>query len=699
MKKFSVVLAGLLAFLYLLNPTAGVFELIPDNIPLVGNLDEATATMVLLAALRYFGIDLTEMFIKKNGIDFTKGKLMRLSLLLVAATAILFACSGPQVSRTAHPDRWADAALLPVQEAQEHRDTEGLCALLSDKSAAVREAVALAFASVQDSASIPCLLKALSDEEGAVRATAAFALGFIADSLTIERMAELAMNERDSTVQRAYLSASFLAMQRKGMLKDPQAIIYYLESSKGQERVRAADALRRLPDTVLVRMEEDYLRMVEEEQDEEVKAMLVRGMVAFNSDRATELLIASMKPGKPRMLRINALRSYGNGSATAVRDMLFNALADESAGFRMFALEALERLDALDPDLCLAAAEQAVDPFIRIATLGLAVRQGTQEPSGMAASALLAAMEPSSNTPYLNAAVITAKAQLPEQFWSAEERSAFMQDSARPAVERQAMFQAMVKAERQVMMRSRYAAREAQYAGLRKVVTAALETQDAGLICAVAELLADEDAEAIAVLLPKGTEQAALVQLDPFRDLETIRLLNKVVALRDGLAAPKQGPPAFNHPIDPVKLRALKQGQRYRIVTAKGTIIIATEVDDCPGSSLAFDSLVTAGYYNGKAFHRMVPNFVAQGGCPRGDGYGGMPWTLRTEIGRKLFTAGSVGLASAGRDTESCQFFITHSATPQLDGRYTRFGEVVQGMDIVWHLQVGDVMERVERID
>ena len=74
MKKFSVALAGLLAFLYLLNPTAGIFELIPDNIPLVGNLDEATATMVLLAALRYFGLDFTEMFMKKKEIDFTKEK-------------------------------------------------------------------------------------------------------------------------------------------------------------------------------------------------------------------------------------------------------------------------------------------------------------------------------------------------------------------------------------------------------------------------------------------------------------------------------------------------------------------------------------------------------------------------------------------------------------------------------------------------
>jgi len=214
----------------------------------------------------------------------------------------------------------------------------------------------------------------------------------------------------------------------------------------------------------------------------------------------------------------------------------------------------------------------------------------------------------------------------------------------------------------------------------------------------VGEFLADEDAEVVALLLPIGSEQVALEALRPIRDMEATRPLQNAEAKRDGLAPPTHSAPPFNHPIDKEKLRDLKQGQRYRITTEKGLVIIATDVNECPGSSLAFDSLVVAGYYNGKAFHRMVPNFVVQGGCPRGDGYGGMPWTLRTEIGRKLFTAGSVGLASAGRDTESCQFFITHSATPHLDGRYTCFGEVVEGMDVVWRLQVGDVMEKVERI-
>lgn len=72
MKRFFVGLSGVLSLLYLLNPTLGVFEFIPDNIPFVGNLDEATATMVLIAALRYFGWDVTDLFKKRTAIDFGK---------------------------------------------------------------------------------------------------------------------------------------------------------------------------------------------------------------------------------------------------------------------------------------------------------------------------------------------------------------------------------------------------------------------------------------------------------------------------------------------------------------------------------------------------------------------------------------------------------------------------------------------------
>ena len=85
----------------------------------------------------------------------------------------------------------------------------------------------------------------------------------------------------------------------------------------------------------------------------------------------------------------------------------------------------------------------------------------------------------------------------------------------------------------------------------------------------------------------------------------------------------------------------------------------------------------------GRPSHRVVPNFVAQGGCPRGDGFGSLPYTIRSEFAPIHYGTGSVGVASAGAHTESCQWFITHSPTPRLDGRYTIFAEVIRGMEVV----------------
>ena len=91
------------------------------------------------------------------------------------------------------------------------------------------------------------------------------------------------------------------------------------------------------------------------------------------------------------------------------------------------------------------------------------------------------------------------------------------------------------------------------------------------------------------------------------------------------------------------------------------------------------------------AFHRIVPNFVVQGGdFERGDGYGGSMTTIPTEASEFEFERGVVGVASAGNDTESAQFFIMHQWQPHLNGRYTRFGTVIKGMEVADKLQRGD---------
>ena len=118
--------------------------------------------------------------------------------------------------------------------------------------------------------------------------------------------------------------------------------------------------------------------------------------------------------------------------------------------------------------------------------------------------------------------------------------------------------------------------------------------------------------------------------------------------------------------------------------------------DLAPGTVVNFVRLVKNGFYKNKAFHRVVPNFVIQTGCPRGDGYGSLDYTLRSELPYLHYDEGGyVGMASAGNNTEGTQFFITHSPAPHLDGKYTIFGKVSKGMEVVQSIAVGDSIEEV----
>jgi cyclophilin family peptidyl-prolyl cis-trans isomerase/HEAT repeat protein len=137
-------------------------------------------------------------------------------------------------------------------------------------------------------------------------------------------------------------------------------------------------------------------------------------------------------------------------------------------------------------------------------------------------------------------------------------------------------------------------------------------------------------------------------------------------------------------------LESIKPSQRVSFRTSKGTFTVRLRKEVAPFTVLAFFKLVKQKFYNGLTFHRVVPGFVIQGGDPRGDGWGGAGFTVRSEWSLVDFERGSVGMASSGKDSEGCQFFITHVPTPHLDGRYTLFATVTSGMEVVDRIQVGD---------
>jgi len=106
-------------------------------------------------------------------------------------------------------------------------------------------------------------------------------------------------------------------------------------------------------------------------------------------------------------------------------------------------------------------------------------------------------------------------------------------------------------------------------------------------------------------------------------------------------------------------------------------------------------NLARKGFFNNVRFHRIVPDFVVQGGDPRGDGEGGPEYTLRDELNQRPYLRGTVGMALDWRDTGGSQFFITHSPQPHLDAKYTVFGRVIDGMDVVDKIQQWDVIRRI----
>ena len=135
------------------------------------------------------------------------------------------------------------------------------------------------------------------------------------------------------------------------------------------------------------------------------------------------------------------------------------------------------------------------------------------------------------------------------------------------------------------------------------------------------------------------------------------------------------------------------------INTEKGNMKVEFYSEDAPNTVDNFVKLSKDGYYDGLTFHRVIPNFVIQGGCPDGTGAGGPGYTIKCELdgGNQYHDKGVLSMAHAGRDTGGSQFFICHSRenTQHLDGNHTCFGKVVEGLDIIDTIEQGDKIIKI----
>ena len=142
-----------------------------------------------------------------------------------------------------------------------------------------------------------------------------------------------------------------------------------------------------------------------------------------------------------------------------------------------------------------------------------------------------------------------------------------------------------------------------------------------------------------------------------------------------------------------------KQMKTATIKTAKGSMKVEFYGKDAPGTVKNFCDLATKGFYNGLTFHRVIPGFVMQGGCPNGIGNGGPGYNIKCELdgGNQYHDKGVLSMAHAGRDTGGSQFFIclSRNSTTHLDRQHTCFGKVIEGLEIIDQIKQGDIIENI----
>ncbi|MDX2303534.1 MAG: peptidylprolyl isomerase [Microscillaceae bacterium] len=135
------------------------------------------------------------------------------------------------------------------------------------------------------------------------------------------------------------------------------------------------------------------------------------------------------------------------------------------------------------------------------------------------------------------------------------------------------------------------------------------------------------------------------------------------------------------------------------IQTEKGTMHVEFYDQDAPGTVANFIKLAQSGYYDGLTFHRVLPNFVVQGGCPNGTGAGGPGYTIKCELtgNNQYHDRGVLSMAHRGRDTGGSQFFIclSRAATQHLDRQHTCFGKVTEGIDVIDQIRQGDKILKI----
>ncbi len=663
-----------------------------------------------------------------------------LYLLLILTAATLPTCVPPEVQLpTEVRIDFSDPLQRHVYDLQDRQRTDSLYRYLHHPDPTLRFLAAQAFASIKDTASVDSLAPLLHDPVTEVRAIAAYAIGQTGNPRATPLLIA-AFDRFDTSGIHALSNAAILeAVGKTGSERElellatistyrPTDTLLLLGQARGIYRFALRQIVHRKGTECMLRllsstatpapvrlMAAHYLYRARQQlqlTDDDLKTIVhhfvedadphIRMALAPaigrrpDSEMAWMALSGRWIQESDWRVRCNILRALGAFDYTQVRPLVEQALHDSSHHVAQCAARyLLEHGQPWHGGRYLRLAADTSLPWPTQLTLLRAANRhispAIKEQHGYV-NFLLRTRFLQAVNPYEKAACLQALAEYPWNYrfiW--REAHPHPTPVVRTAATAALRHIATIDEPRRYFGRSFRRVR----AELSSYFSQAIRSGDAGMAAEAAQALMQADmnfrilwADSLPVV------DAGLAKMQLPRHIETYHILQQLKAWLQHQPPPPPIQPPHNHPIDWDLVPA--QPTPVTLSTPQGEITIELLPQWAPATVASFRRLVRNGYYNGKTFHRVVPNFVIQGGCPRGDGYGALDFSLRSELPWVHYDrAGYVGMASAGNHTEGVQFFITHAPTPHLDGHYTLFARVVKGQEVVDAIAIGDRIERV----
>ncbi|MBX2965014.1 MAG: peptidylprolyl isomerase [Cyclobacteriaceae bacterium] len=621
--------------------------------------------------------------------------------------ALLWSCG----KDTSKPNVFADPVRVKIAQYQDKRQSDSLITFFQHENAVYREAAALAFASVQDTTVFYQLGKMLFDKNAAVRKAAAFALGQMGTETAHWALMDALVSEKDLSVsaeiieslgktgkgvtsailindtikQKAFSWAAYRqALRGKAdSTHVKQAITLLDEKISEQARIGAAHFFSRGPENIN-QAEAVLLQRLQSDPSAYVRMAVASALRKIKTPESLAALKEAFQHDTDYRVRANAVRSLQVFEADAFQ-VLAEAVTDANEHVAVAAAETLVQLDITGNETALLERARSSANWRIKGNLYEAVLANVESTQAIVDEIILLIKE--SGNPYEQAALLTALRKVPSAY-------GFVQEYLNATTP---VLRSSSAASLAAMNRSKLFNPSLQKAFI-DAIQSGMQTGDAAVIGTFAGALMNPALKYKEILSDIQFLYDAKAKLSLPRDNEALQPLEAAIAYFENRELDKPVTNNYNHPIDWEVVKSIPQNQQVRISTSKGDIVIQLFIEEAPGSVANFLNLTKAGYFDGKNFHRVVPNFVIQGGCNRGDGWGSEDYSIRSEFSMRRYKEGSVGMASAGKDTEGTQWFITHSPTPHLDGRYTIFAEVVSGMDVVHSIAVGDQIIKVEML-